>query len=165
MALMTLPPTVEIREDFRRPDYASPSSLVFWAGRGGFLESSFGTWKSEVFTRIAKLERGPTVPGIGNLQASERAAGVLRLQLAGVTIQSLPFPSVVPISGQGLHVDWRSGMRAIEITSFADGELVIVAKEAGRDVPFEEDESLDSYLKWLVSVPQSQHQQLYAATR
>jgi hypothetical protein len=162
MTLMTLPPTVEVREDYKRSDYASPSGFVFWAMRSG-TTPSFGSWKSDVFARIAKLERGPSVPGLGNLRVSEQAAGQLRLQLADVSIHSLPYPSLVPISGQGAHMDWRSGTRTVELTAFADGELVFEATEAGNTVELQGSDRLDSYLKWLLGLPQMTPQ--YAPAR
>lgn len=159
---MTLPPTIEVREDYKRSDYASPSSFIIWAMRSA-TTPSFGSWKSYVFARIAKLERGPSVPGLGNLQVSEQAVSQLRLQLAEVSIQSLPYPSVVPISGQGVYMDWRSGTRAVELTAFADGELVFEATEAGNSVELQGIDRLDSYLKWLLGMPQTTPQ--YAPAR
>ena len=159
---MTLPPVVEVREAYKRPDYSSPSGFVFWAQLGG-TEPSFGSWKSNVFARIAKLERGLSAPGFGNFRVSEEAAAQLRLQLTKVSLQSLPFPLVAAISGQGVHIDWRSGTRALEVTAFADGELVFEAMEAGNPVELADLNSLDSYLKWLVQIPQDQQQ--YAAAR
>lgn len=162
MALATLPPMVEVREAYKRSDYASPSVFVFWAMQGS-TPPSFGSWKSDVFDRIAKLERGRSVPGLGNLRLSEEAARQLCLQVDAVAIQSLPFPSIVPLSGEGAQVDWRSGTRTVEVTAFADGELVFEATEAGTSVELTGVESLDAYLKWLVGHPSISKQ--YATAR
>lgn len=159
---MTLPPTVEVREEYKRSDYASPSVFVFWAMQGG-PPASFGSWKSDVFARIAKLERGPSVPGLGNLRLSEEAAQQLRLQVDGVAVQSLPFPSIIPLSGEGVQMDWRSGTRTVEVTAFADGELVFEATEAGNSIELTGVESLDVYLKWLIGLPSLSKQ--YATAR
>ncbi len=162
MILMTLPPTVEVREDYKRSDYDSPSDLVVWAVPTGTTHN-FGSWKSEVFARIAKLERGPSVAGLGNLRLSEDAARQLRLQVDSVGIQSLPYPSIVPLSGEGVQIDWRSGTRAVEVTAFADGELVFEATEAGASIELTGLENLDAYLKWLVGLPWLPNQ--YATAR
>jgi hypothetical protein len=162
MALATLPPSIELREEFRRSDVQAPSDASFWAQQGRLDLGSGSSWKNELFSRIGRLERGASAPGFGNFAVSENAAGQLRLELAGISIQSLPYPSIVALSGQGVQIEWRSGTRAIEVTAFADGELVFEALEAGNAVELPED-SLQSYLKWLVSVPQSRHE--YAAAR
>jgi len=144
---MTLPPVVEIRESFRRTPN-SGSNLAAWYQSGS--PDPIGSWKGEVFRKLERLERGPDVPGLGNLRLSEAAAAQLRLQLAGVSLQSLPFPSVVGISGQGAQLDWRTGERMVEVIAFADGELVIEATDRGTPVEFEETEGLETYLEWLV---------------
>lgn len=152
MTLATLPPTVEIREAYKESKYDSPSGFVVWAVQGS-TAPSIGSWKSEVFARIAKLERGPSVAGLGNLRVSDDAARQLRLQVDCVAIQSLPYPSVVPLSGEGVQIDWRSGTKTVEVTAFADGELVFEATEAGTSIELVGVETLDAYLKWLIAVP------------
>jgi hypothetical protein len=161
MALATLPPSVEIREEFRRFDFEVPSS-GFWVQEGRIDLSVGSSWKNELFSRIGKLQMGSSAPGLGNFAVSENAAGQLRLELAGISLQSLPYPSVVALSGQGVQIDWRSGTRAVEVTAFADGELVCEALESGRSVELHES-GLESHLKWLVSVPRPRHE--YAAAR
>jgi hypothetical protein len=162
MALATLPPSVEIREEVKRSDVKTPSDAVFWAQEGR-SDIGFGSyWKNEVFSRIGKLELGVEAPGFGNFAVSGNAAGQLRLELAGISLKSLPYPSVVALSGQGVQIDWQSGTRAVEVTAFADGELVFEALDAGSSVDLP-DASLESCLRWLVRVPQSRHK--YAEAR
>jgi hypothetical protein len=161
MAYLTLPPAVEIRESFKRPESRSALAFAAW-----FQDPSVdlaGSWKSEVFAKLAKLERGPDVPGFGNFRLSGEAAGQLRLQLAGISLQSLPFPSVVPLSGRGAQLDWRTGDRSVEVTAFADGELVIEAAEGGRQIDLDELTGLESYLEWLIGT--ADRQLVYAAAR
>ena len=162
MALATLPPSVEIREEVRRSDIEAPSSAGFWVQQGRIDIGIGSSWKNELFSRIGKLQTGAAVPGFGNFAVSENAAGNLRLELAGVSLQSLPYPSVVALSGQGVQIEWQSGTRAVEITAFADGELVFEALEAGHPAELHES-SLESLLKWLVSVPRHRHE--YAPAR
>lgn len=162
MALATLPPSVEIREEVTRSEVKAPSAAGFWAQQGRIDQGLGSSWKNELFSRIGRLEIGASAPGFGNFAVSENAADQLRLELAGISIQSLPYPSVVALSGQGVQIDWQSGTRSVEVTAFADGELVFEALEAGNAVELQED-SLESHLKWLVSVPQSRHE--YAAAR
>ncbi|MGO9434399.1 MAG: hypothetical protein ACLP00_08890 [Terracidiphilus sp.] len=159
---MTLPPAVEVREDFRRSENRSTSALAAWF-QVSTVDPSFGSWKNDVFVKLAKLERGPDVAGFGDFRLSESAAGQLRLLLARVSLQSLPFPSVVGISGQGAQLDWRSGDRSVEITAFADGELVIEATERGNPVDLDEREGLEAFLNWLVGA--ADRQLVYAAAR
>ncbi len=161
MACMTLPPAVEIRGAFRRGESRSASALAAWF-QSGDVDQNFASWKNEVFAKLANLERGPNVPGFGNFRLSENAAGQLRVQLAGVSLRSLPFPSVVGISGEGAQLNWCTGNRSVELTAFADGELVIDATEAGNSIDLPE-AGLESHLKWLVGAPA--RQVMYAATR
>jgi hypothetical protein len=158
---MTLPPVAEIRGVFTRSENRSASALAAWS-QPSEADQNFASWKNEVFAKLAKLERGPDVPGFGNFRLSENAAGQLRLQLASVSLQSLPFPTIVGISGQGAQLDWRSGNRSVEITAFADGELLIETAEMGNPVDLP-DRGLESYLKWLVGA--SDRQVVYATAR
>jgi hypothetical protein len=160
MAYVTLPPVVEIREAFRRTEKGSVSVLAAWTRTPS---EPLGSWKNYVFAKLAHLERGPNVPGFGNFKLSEEAAGQLRLRLAGISLQSLPIPSVAPLSGRGAQLDWQSGTRSVELTAFADGELVIEAIDNGTPVEMEEEEELESYLKWLVGAGDRQLE--YAAAR
>lgn len=162
MTYMTLPPAIEVREAFRREDTPSASATAAWFQPTG-VDPNFGSWKNDVFIKLASLERGADVPGFGNFRLSEEAAGQLRLELAGISLQSLPFPSVVAISGQGAQLDWRTGERLVEVTAFADGELVIEAIEGGTPTELEDATNLESYLKWLVGA--TDRQLVYATSR
>lgn len=146
---MTHPPALEVRGEFERLENISASILAFWSQQSKIEPS--GSWKNDVFARISKLESGPNVPGFGNFKISDAAARQLRLQLAKVSLQSLPFPSVIAISGQGAQLEWRSGIRSVEVTAFADGELVIEATEGGAEFDLENAEGIEPYLKWLVA--------------
>jgi hypothetical protein len=153
---MTLPPGVEMRKAFRRTENLSPSTLGAWHQVGA--ADPITSWKNEVFAKLAKLERGS-----GDFRLSENAADQLRVQLANISLQSLPFPSVIALSGQGAQLDWRTGERSVEVTAFADGELVIEAAEAGNTIDLDSMEDLESYLEWLVGA--ADRQLVYAAAR
>ncbi len=161
-AYMTLPSYGEVRREFKRSGNPSASNLAAWSQRSNVEPTS--SWKNDVFARLAKLELGPNVAGFGNFRLSESAAGQLRLQLAEISLQSLPFPSVLAISGQGAQLEWRTGDRSVEVTAFADGELVIEATERGR-TPEEltDDDGLEAYLKWLIG--EADRPLLYAPAR
>jgi hypothetical protein len=161
MAYLTLPPAVEVRESFKRSE--NRSALAFAAWFQAATVDLTGSWKNEVFAKLAKFERGPDVPGFGSFRLSEEAAGQLRLQLAAVSLQSLPFPSLAPLSDRGAQLDWRTGDRSVEVTAFADGELVIEAVEGGRPVNLDASARLESYLEWLVGA--ADRQLVYAAAR
>lgn len=161
MPFMTLPPAIEFRQEVQRTERSSASVLAAWFQNKG--PDMFGLWKNDVFAKLAKLERGPNVPGFGNFRLSESAAGQLRLQLERVSLESLPFPTVVPLSGEGAQLDWRTGDRSVEVTAFADGELVIEAIQGGNPIELDEATGLESYLEWLVEAPA--RKMGYAATR
>ena len=161
MVLATLPPSIEIRE-FTRTTPVSFAAEPFWAQSGisRVLESS---WKAVAFSRIAALEQGKNIPGAGDFRASEQAAGKLRLYVDKISIQSLPIPQVVPLSGSGTLLVWKSGSKAVEITAFADGEIVPEAFE-NRE-PNEQFSQSDpqTLVEWLVKAPEIQRP--HATTR
>jgi hypothetical protein len=101
------------------------------------------------FSQIANLER--QTASDNTFRASETAAARMRLILAMIKLQSLPMPTIVPISGHGIFAEWKNGARAVEITAFADGDVVIEAMQdriAGEQVSQEDPHSV---LSWLVS--------------
>ena len=103
-----------------------------------------------MFSRISKFERNPDAHGFNTFNVSEQAARRVRSHLSRVTLQSLPLPTIVPLSGHGLSLAWTTRTRAIEFTVFADGEVTIDALEASRYVDLPDDGDLEAMLCWLV---------------
>ena len=72
MALATLPPAIEIRE-FSRTTQCHLVAESYWSD----VQDTESSWKTAAFSRIATLEQGKTVAGVGDFRASEQAAGQL----------------------------------------------------------------------------------------
>jgi len=149
--LATLPPAIQTRElsPIKQDTLAAEP---YWAE----MQSIDVPWKTAALARISALEiQGRDVPGLGDLRPTEEAASQLRRCINSVTLHSLPIPHVVPLSGRGIQLVWQSGARAIEVTSFADGEIVLEPLENGE---INEEISADApelLLKWLVKAPRA----------
>jgi hypothetical protein len=150
MALASLPPAIEIR-DFRRNVPIRFATELFWCQADAVKAAEGVSWKTVAFSRISDLEYGKQVAGAGDFRASEQAAGQLRLYLNRIPLKSLPIPSVVPLSGRGIMLTWQSGVRAVEVTSFADGEIVLDALENDQTKEELSDRDAESVLAWLVN--------------
>lgn len=144
MALATLPPIVEIRE-LTPVQKSSIETKSYWY----IYSASDAPWKTTALTRISNLEQGKSAMGFGNLRPSEQAAAQLRRCVVDIGLESLPLPTVVPLSGSGIMLSWQSGRRKVEATAFADGEIVLEALEDGDNprIPTDRPEGL---LKWLI---------------
>jgi hypothetical protein len=146
--MATVPPVVEIRE-LEPAKFVSSAAIPYWAVADSSTSNT--SWRNLAFSRIADLERGSTAAANDDFKASEQAADRLRLVLNGIELPSLPLPNIVPLSGRGLMAEWRNATRAIEITVFADGDVV---QEAFENREFNEElsqEQPDSLFGWLVS--------------
>jgi len=153
MKLATLPPVIELRDAPPRPQIRN-AAIPVWSElhRVRIQQSS---WKSVAFSRITALEQGKNIAGAGDFRPSERAAGQLRLYVDHIALESLPMPSIIPLSGRGIMLTWQSGIRAVEVTSFADGEIVAEARENNEticDLPMSDP---DSILLWMVMSPET----------
>lgn len=117
--------------------------------------ASDAAWKTAALSRISSLEQGKSAPGFGNLRPSEQAAAQIRLCVSEIALESLPLPTVVALTGNGIMLVWQSGRRKVEATAFADGEVVLEALENGENaegIPTEKPEVL---LKWLIGRPEA----------
>jgi hypothetical protein len=148
MTLATLPPITEYRQEFTRD--AANQVKSAWAQAAPDPYKQGGWWKEIVFSRISKLERETNADDFGTFNISEMVASKVRSRLSKVSLQSLPLPVVVPISGNGLSLTWATGTRSVEVTAFADGEVIIDALESDHYVEFREDKDLEAVLIWLI---------------
>jgi hypothetical protein len=161
MNLATLPPIAEYREEFTRG--ATPVVTSVWARVAPDSFKQGGWWKEIVFSRISKFERKNNAVNVGTFDITEQVARSVRSSLSKVSLQSLPLPAVVPLSGNGLSLAWVTGSRSVEMTAFADGEITIEALEANKYIELPEDEGLEAVLSWL-TLP-SETQRYHAAAR
>jgi hypothetical protein len=148
MILATMPPVIEYRQEFTREANTTVESA--WAQ---VAPDSYGQgrwWKEIVFSRISKFERNPETEEFGTFNISEQVAQRLRSNLSKVTLQSLPLPTIVPLSGHGLSLAWATRTRAIELSVFADGDVTIDALEANNYVDLPDAGDLDAMLRWLI---------------
>lgn len=157
MALATLPPAVEIVEAFKSGpeclvgNFLGPGqnlSVPYWAIFGPSQQSP---WKLTAFSKISMLKNtGKAVPGLGDFQVSDQAATEIRKLIGEVQIESLPLPTVAPVSGGAIFVSWESGSKSVEATAYHDGEVVVEALENQRLNEEKSKEGLPSVLWWLV---------------
>jgi hypothetical protein len=154
MALATIPPAIEIRETQPVTTQHVVSDL-YWTACSLRDNYRFAPWKTAAFSGIAALEQGKNVPGLGDFRVSDQTARELRLRINEIAVDSLPIPTVVPLSGRGIMLSWESGARTVEITAFADGEIVVEA--IGEHAPEAELTELETLLKWLIKTPEIQH--------
>lgn len=162
MIFATMPPVAEYRQEFTREATTSLKSVWAQNARDSFRQGEW--WKHIVFTRISKFERGTAgQDAVNTFNISEQVARSVRSQLSKVSLQSLPLPNVVPLSGHGLSLSWSTGTRSVEMTAFADGEITIDALDANQYVDRPENEDLESVLTWLVLPSEVRH--THAAAR
>ena len=107
-------------------------------------------WKNSAHFKIAALRSGRNVPGLGDLRPSDQAILSLRKLLHDVQIESLPFPTVAPVSGGAVFISWKSGSRCVEATAYNDGETVLEGLE-NQDLNEEisSHKDLSAMLTWL----------------
>lgn len=157
MALATLPPAIEIVEAFKsgleRPkdSFTGPRRNLtepYWAVSGPSQQSP---WKLTAFSKISMLRNtGKAVPGLGDFRVSDQAATELRKLIREIEIESLPLPTVAPVSGGAIFVSWQSGVKSVEATAYHDGEIVVEALENRRLNEEKSKGDLPSILWWLV---------------
>lgn len=157
MALATLPPAVEIVEAFKsgpersKDSFSGPRhnlSEPYWAISGSSQQSP---WKLTAFSKISMLRNtGKPIPGLGDFRISDQAATELRKLIGEIQIESLPLPTVAPVSGGAIFVSWQSGAKSVEATAYHDGEIVIEALENQRLNEEKSKGDLPSILWWLV---------------
>lgn len=155
MALATPPPAGEIRKAFepRRLGY-KPSSLrqnlstLYWPWLGLSEQSP---WKTTALSKISMLRTtGRFVPGLGDFTLSEEAVKAAQKLIGEIEIESLPLPTVAPVSGGAIFVSWRSGPKSVEATAYHDGEILVEALENESVDEERSKEDLSSMLWWLV---------------
>ncbi len=83
-----------------------------------------GTWPVGVFQKVLRLEELPEGWDGQDSPAIQSAAieGALRM-LASVRVEGSEDPSVVPVPGGGVQLEWRVGGRDLEIEFLPDGSL------------------------------------------
>jgi hypothetical protein len=148
MTLATIPPAVEIVEAFKSNRPRHNLSDPYWASSELSDEPS---WRATAFWRISTLRNlGKEVPGLGDLRPSDKAVTELRKLLSRIEIQSLPLPTVSPVSGGAVFVSWKSGTKSVEATAYHDGEIVLEGLENQNLNEEISKGDLPSILNWLV---------------
>lgn len=146
MNLATLPPVAEYRQEFTRGPSLAVTSV--WAQEAP--DSYKQWWKETVFGRIAKFERSTDAVDFSTFNITGQVASKVRSQLSKVSLQSLPLPTVVPLSGNGLSIAWATGTRTVEMNAFADGDITIDALDANEYVDLTDAGGLEAALSWLI---------------
>jgi hypothetical protein len=109
-------------------------------------------------SQLHDLQRaGRNVPEVGDLHVAEKASTQTRTILSLIRVQTLPTPTLYPISGGGVGMKWNVGNREVEFTIFASGSTVVAELENAQlvdDCEFAQDSQaqtdLNGYLAWLV---------------
>jgi len=108
------------------------------------------SWLTSTLAQLERVEHGPNAAGIGDFRDAVAAANAIRAIVKTVTLQSLPFPEVVPASGGAIVAIWRNGDRVLELAAFPDTTTVFERLENGQEVPEEHTlASSDKYFLWL----------------
>jgi hypothetical protein len=109
-------------------------------------------WLTATLTQLDRVESGPNAAGIGDFRNAYAAANAIRSIVSTVTLQSLPFPEVVPASGGAIVAIWRSGDRVLELAGFPDGNTVFERLESGVEIEdADQAEPWDTYFRWVSS--------------
>ena len=109
-------------------------------------------WKVILFSKISDLEiSGTNVPGLGDFRITPEAASSLRKKLNSVVWMSLPIPVVSALSGGGIIATWTSGNRLLEMTTYADGEIICEAMEDGRVKDALGEFDVPTAVRWLIT--------------
>lgn len=118
--------------------------------------SDSAPWLYSALSQLHELERfGSDVRGVGDLRVSDNASTKTRTLLSLIEVDTLPPPTLCPISGGGVGMRWNVGRREVEFTTFASGSTVMAKLENSQlvddsDLPGNQIADLNSYLKWLV---------------
>jgi hypothetical protein len=118
--------------------------------------SDSAPWLYSALSQLHDLERrGRNVPGVGDLRLSDAAANATRTLLSLIEVETLPSPTLYPISGCGVGMRWKVGRREVEFTTFASGNTVMAKLENlqlvdDTELALSPVIELNSYLQWLV---------------
>ena len=84
-------------------------------------------WRYAALAQLRTLEEsGQNRPGQGDLRISDATSSHARQILAQMDITDAPTPEVVPISGGGIAISWSMANRELQLSVFADGEVVLL---------------------------------------
>lgn len=130
MALATLPPAVEIVEAFKCGTQGNTNSSIrrnlsepYWAASG---PTELPPWKIAAFWKLSTLSgSGSFVAGLGDFRVSDRAITELRKFVNGIRAQSLPLPTIAPVSGGAVFASWKNRTKSVEVTAYDDGEILV----------------------------------------
>jgi len=120
--------------------------------------SDTAPWLYSALSQLHELQRsGRELPGVGDLRIAERASTQIRTILSLIEVNTLPTPTLSPISGGGIGMKWNVGNREVEFTTFASGNTVVAKLEDALlidDCEFARNShaqtDLNRYLGWLV---------------
>jgi hypothetical protein len=123
----------------------------------------YARWPSDPVRRIVALERtlGHNWDAYGSPRITRKTANLaiaLVNQIAALGFDELPAPSVSPISGGGVILEWTLGGRDLSFSVFP--ELTIEYLKSGAGEPFEEGPvspgfpgRLRELVSWLMAAP------------
>lgn len=105
-------------------------------------------WRAIVEARLAKLQKQPVGWDGYNGRPPRKSVSSFALSvLESVMTPSIPAPSIVPMSGGGLQLEWHVGGADIELTIYAPRETELSAEwEDGRE-PIDEIPLADDFSK------------------
>jgi len=114
-------------------------------------------WLYSALSQLHELQRsGQVVSGVGDLRVSDTASTQLRTLLSLIEVDSLPTPTLYPISGRGIGMRWNVGKREVEFTIFDNGVAVAAKLENSQllddcELASRPPTAFNSFLQWLVA--------------
>jgi len=139
--------------DSGRAIHASTSELV------PASLSDTAPWLYSALSQLHDLQsNGREIPGVGDLRITELASTQNRTVLAVIRVgETLPAPTLYPVSGGAVGMKWNVGKREVDVTTFSNGNTVISKIDSdevlddcelrgGNDTCVE----LSGYLRWLL---------------
>jgi hypothetical protein len=120
--------------------------------------SDTAPWLYSALSQLHDLQRsGRKIPGVGDLRIAEPASTQIRTILSLIEVNTLPIPTLSPISGGGIGMKWDVGNREVEFTIFASGNTVVARLEDAQLIDdcelagnSQAQADLNRYLGWLV---------------
>ncbi len=82
------------------------------------------SWVPSCLAKLAEFERLPkNWDGYRSSPIGQSALSNARRFLTTIKIQGLPTPTVLPVSGGGIGLNWVSGPKEVELTLLPDGRV------------------------------------------
>ncbi len=121
--------------------------------------SDTAPWLYSALSQLHELQRGGRdIPGVGDLRITDSASTQIRTVLSVIKVgETLPTPTLYPISGGAVGMKWNVGKREVEVTTFANGNTVVARIDGDQIIEdcelrdnYQARTELSTYLRWLV---------------